>query len=351
MHSTLRAVDAEPAISVTTSQNAPINSRDSTQAAGIQSNDQRFVEISEILEFSKAIKFVPTLKELDSNQAGGHGKGARETVAWYHGMRSFNGHPQLVWPTPDMVLRQFGSAHAWAVKVSDRNLPTGKLNKSSVALLVNRFNTLQAISKFIVETCPQHHRSNNGSPNYQGALQHAIDMDVSRGSASFNSWWDRVRVNRSARDTSLRLLHIFPASKTKVPSLSDKEVQDITEYANEALDASKGGTDKLGESHIIGGRQRFTAAEKLDLIEDILKRARSSIKLLIKIQPQAGYLTSELGSYSDENLISILTYAAVHRASLWDSRASLYQLCVSQKTSGHNPSSFTSNPRSSTFIR
>jgi hypothetical protein len=344
LHSTSRAVDAEPTISKTTSQNVPINSRDSTQAAGNQSNDQRFVEISEILEFSKAIKFVPTLKELDSIQAGGHGRGARETVAWFHGMRSFNGHPQLVWPTPNMVLKQFGSAHAWAVKVSDRTLPNGKLNKSSVALLVNRFNTLQAISKFIVETCPQQYRSNNGSPDYQGALQHAIDMDVSRGSASFNSWWDRVRVNRSARDTSLKLLHILPASKTKIPSLSEKDVQDITKYTNEALNASKQSTDHLGESHIIDGRQRFTAAEKLDLVEEILGRAGSSIKLLIKNQPQAGYLTSEWGSYSDENLISILTDAAVHRASL-------YQICVSQKTPGHNPNSFASNPRSSTFRR
>jgi hypothetical protein len=301
LQSTSQAVEARPV--TTTSKNIPSDCRGSTHAEGRHSSDHRFVDTSEILEFSIAKKFVPTLQEADSPQAGVHGKGARETVAWFYGMRPFNGHPHLKWPAPDMVLRRFGSAHAWASKVTDQTDPNGKLSKLSVALLVNRFSILQAISEFINETCPQHCRSYNGRPDYQGALQHAAAMDASRGSASYNSWWDRVRVNHSAGQQAHGMIRFLPALKVKLPRLSEKDVQDITIFANQALVDSKNSKDGLGESHIKDGRQRFAAADNIKGIELILKRAGSSIKQILSKKPETGFLTSELVSsgYFDPN--------------------------------------------------
>ena len=78
---------------------------------------------------------------MDNTQSGHASKGAQETVAWFYGMRSFNGHPSFMWPTPRMVLDQFGTAHGWASKVlvegTERNL---------TRMLVNRFSTLLSIA-------------------------------------------------------------------------------------------------------------------------------------------------------------------------------------------------------------
>ena len=305
LHST--SVDAEH--TTPTSKISIATGLSQAQSLGRQTHtrDQRYVDFGDILVFSNAKKFVPTLQELDSTQAGSHGRGARETIAWLYGMRPFNGHPQLVWPTPDMVLKHFGTAHAWASRVNESG---GKLSKSSVALLVNRFNTLQAIADFIVETCPQHYRAFNGSPDYQNALHYANDMDIVRGSASFNSWWDRVRVNRSCFHSASELLRILPAAKSMFPSLSEYNMQDISEKANKALDASKSGKDGFGESHLLDGRQKFAASDYLFEIEKILnpdagsKKGLSSIKLLISKKSRAGYIACYFVLFSF--LISIL---------------------------------------------
>ena len=99
---------------------------------------------------------------MDNTQSGHASKGAQETVAWFYGMRSFNGHPSLMWPTPRMVLDQF--AHGWASKVlvegTERNL---------TSMLVNRFSTLHSIAEFIVETCPQQYQTSNGRTDYTNA--------------------------------------------------------------------------------------------------------------------------------------------------------------------------------------
>ena len=261
----------------TTSQivTASPETRDSRPAAGHQSNSHKYVDMSEILVNSFAKKFVPTLQEMDNTQSGRASKGAQETVAWFYGMRSFNGHPSFMWPTPRMVLDQFGTAHGWASKVlvegTERNL---------TSMLINRFSTLHSIAEFMVETCPQQYRTSNGRTDYTNALAYARDMDECRGISSYNSWWDRVRVNRSSCQLASELVLVLPALKQLVSPLSDCEVRKIEIYANEALTAAKSGRDGLGESHTLNGRQKFAAAERLQEINKILVLAGSSLHKL-----------------------------------------------------------------------
>jgi hypothetical protein len=240
-----------------------------------ESSAEQYINMSEILEFQKAQKFVPTLQEMDRTQSGRPGKGVQEAMAWFHGRRSFNGHPFLLWPAPDMVLKRFGSAHGWASKVSGM-----KDAKASISLLVNRFNTLLSISDFALRICPQQYRSFNKHPDYEKAMQHARDMDISRGSGTFNSWWDRIRVNRSCYESAIELQRILPLIPQYVPSLQSADLQLISKNVNSALSNAKGGCDKFGESHLREGRQKFKAADELKEVDDILKRACSSIKIL-----------------------------------------------------------------------
>lgn len=103
----------------TTSPLAPSDSTASKRIAGEHEalNAHRYVDVGETLDFSNAQIFLPTLQEMDSSQPGQEGKGARETIAWLHGMRSFKGHPLMMWRTPEMVLKQFGTVHGWAIQL------------------------------------------------------------------------------------------------------------------------------------------------------------------------------------------------------------------------------------------
>ena len=136
----------------------------------------------------------------------------------------------------------------------------------------------------LVETLPQQYRSHNGNPDYQRALQYATDMDVSRGSALYNSWWDRVRINCSCYQSAIELSRILPLLNQLLPRPSDTDVQQINDRVNETLIVAKEGHDKLGQSHLREGRQKFMAVEKLQAVDDILKRAGSSIQVLKKKQ-------------------------------------------------------------------
>ena len=74
----------------------------------------------------------------------------------------------------------------------------------------------------------------------------------------------------------------MPLLNQLLPRPSDTDVQQINDRVNETLIVAKEGHDKLGQSHLREGRQKFMAVEKLQAVDVILKRAGSSIQVLKK---------------------------------------------------------------------
>ena len=222
------------------------------------------VTVLDLLNYDVAQQYVPTLKEIDCSTPERGGIGFQECVRWYRGCRPFRGSPNSFWPSPEELILQFKTAHKWASQIV---VPSGSQPRD----FTRRFSALYAIGKYVCDSCPQQYRN-----SLQGILNHATDMDQSRGTGAetetLSCWYDRWNVNRNCAENAKKvkdMLHRFMNEKR----LSEDDAGTIEGLIDGVIASSKRGRDGLGESHQKNGRQCFQASEKLKQINSILKMA------------------------------------------------------------------------------
>ncbi len=215
-------------------------------------------------DYLTAIQFIPKLQDFDiSSDKTETSRGAEEIVKWFVGSRVYLGSPTVCWPSARGVLEKFDNKITnWYKGVSTK--------PESITLnvdLVGRFTKLIQIYEHLEKTCPSHLREN--------LLQHAKDADIARGKCSLSAWWDRINTNASCHKQAVDILLQLPCLK-QTKSLNDSQFDEFVKNANEIKTDACGGADHCGESHLLNGRQKFSASDKLKLLKSAIQNVAGS---------------------------------------------------------------------------